>query len=46
MNVSWGSNQYIWITSEESGDTEDWSNDAEYSTLHQSNKLYFLYIFK
>ncbi len=24
--------------------SEDWSNDAEYSTLHHRNKLHFKYI--
>ncbi len=33
-NVSWAANQYIGIISEESRDTEDWSNDAENSALH------------
>ncbi len=29
------------MISEESCDTEDWSNDAEKSELHPRNKLYF-----
>ncbi len=29
------------MISEGSCDTEDWSNDAEYSALHRRNKLYF-----
>ncbi len=29
------------MISEASCDTEDWSNDAENSALHHSNKLYF-----
>ncbi len=32
-NVSWAANQYIILISEESCDTEDWSNDAENSAL-------------
>ncbi len=32
-NVSWAANQYIRMISEESCDTEDWSNDAENSDL-------------
>ncbi len=35
------SNQQIRIISERSCDTEDWSNDAENSALHHSNKLHF-----
>ncbi len=27
-------------------DTEDWSNDAENSALHQINKLHFENVFK
>ncbi len=36
------------MISEESCDTEDWSNDAENSALlnHHKNKLYFKYINK
>ncbi len=30
-NVPWAANQYIRMISEESCDTEDWSNDAENS---------------
>ncbi len=40
-NVSWAAYQHIRMISEESCDTEDWSNDAEYSALHHRNKLYF-----
>ncbi len=29
------------MISEGSCDTEDWSNDAEYSALRHRNKLYF-----
>ncbi len=29
------------MISEESSDTEDWSNDAENSALHHRNKLHF-----
>jgi len=31
--VSWALNQHIRMISEGSCDTEDWSNDAEYSAL-------------
>ncbi len=34
-NVSWAATQYIRIISEGSCDTEDWSNYAENSALHQ-----------
>ncbi len=34
-------NQHIRMISEESCDTEDWSNDAELSALHHRNKLHF-----
>ncbi len=37
-------NQHIIIISDGSCDTEDWSNDAENSALHQINKLYLKYI--
>ncbi len=40
-NVSWAANQHIRMISEGSCDTEDWSNDAENSVLHHSNKLHF-----
>ncbi len=40
INVSWASNQHIWLISEGSCFTEDWSNDAENSALHHSNKLH------
>ncbi len=29
------------MISEESRDTDDWSNDAENSALHHGNKLHF-----
>ncbi len=32
------------MISEESCDTEDWSNDAENSALHHRNKITFKYI--
>ncbi len=32
-NVSWTAYRHIRMISEESRDTEDWSNDAEYSAL-------------
>ncbi len=40
-NVSWAANQLIRMISEGTCDTEDWSNDAENSTLHHRNKLHF-----
>ncbi len=39
INVSSAQNQHIRMISEGSCDTEDWSNDAENSTLHPRNKL-------
>ncbi len=40
------SDQHIRMISEGSCDTEDWSNDAEKSALHQRNKLHFqIYIY-
>ncbi len=33
--------QHIWIISEGSWDTEDWSNDAENVALHHRNKWHF-----
>ncbi len=33
MHVSWAANQHIRMISEESCDTEDWSNDAENTAL-------------
>ncbi len=36
INVSWAENQHIWMISEGSCDTQDWSNDAE-------NLAYLLY---
>ncbi len=32
------------MISEESCDTEDWSNDAENSAAHHSNKLHYIHI--
>ncbi len=32
------------MNSEGSRDTKDWSNDAENSVLHYSNKLYYIKI--
>ncbi len=40
-NVSWAANQHIRMISEESCDTEDWSNDAENSELQYRKKLHF-----
>ncbi len=40
-NVSWAANQHIRMISEDSCDTEDWSNDAENSALITGNKLLF-----
>ncbi len=40
-NVSWAANQHIRMISEGSCDTEDWSNDVEYSALRHRNKLHF-----
>ncbi len=37
-------NQHIKMISEESWDTEDWSNDADNSALHHMNKLHCKYI--
>ncbi len=37
LNVSWAAKLYIRMISEGSCDTEDWSNDAENSALHQRN---------
>ncbi len=39
INVTWAANQHIRMISED--DTEDWSNDAENSALHQKNTLHF-----
>ncbi len=33
--------KHIWMISEGSCDTEDWSNDAENTDLHHRNKLHF-----
>ncbi len=35
-NVSWTANKHIRMISEESCDTEHWSNDAENSALHHN----------
>ncbi len=40
-NVSWAANQHIILISEESCDTDDWSNDAENSAWHHRNKCKF-----
>ncbi len=44
-NIDNNNNKYILkhkiSISERSHDTEDWSNDAEHSALHHSNKLHF-----
>ncbi len=40
-NVSWAVNHHIRMISEGSCDTEDWSNDAENSAAHHSNKWQF-----
>ncbi len=40
-NVSWAANQHIRLISEESCDTDDWSNDAENSAWHHRNKCKF-----
>ncbi len=42
-NVFWAANQHIRMISEESCDTEDWSNDAENTAAHHSNQLHFKY---
>ncbi len=39
LNTLWAVNQHVWMISEGSCDTEDWSNDAEISVLHHRNKL-------
>ncbi len=36
----WEENQDIWMISERSCDTDDWSNDAENSVLDHRNKLH------
>ncbi len=41
---SWAVNQYIRLISEDHVITEDWSNDAENSALHHTNKLHCLYL--
>jgi len=40
-NNNIAANQHIRMISQGSCDTEDWSNDAENSVLHQRNKLHF-----
>ncbi len=40
-NVCCAANQHIRMISEGSCDTEDWSNDAENSTLPSQNELHF-----
>ncbi len=40
-NHSWATNQHIRVISEGSCDTEDWSNNAENSALHNRSKLHF-----
>ncbi len=43
-SVSWSPYQHIRMISEGSCDTENWSNDAEYSALHlHCIKLHFIY---
>ncbi len=46
INVCWAANQYIRMISERSCDTTDWSNDAENSALHHSNKYNFKFVLK
>ena len=41
-NVSWAEKLHIWMISEGSCDTEDWSNDAENSALRHRNKLAYV----
>jgi len=42
VNISCAPNKHIKMISEESNDTEDWSNDAENSLLrYHRNKLHF-----
>ncbi len=43
-NVSWAANQHIRMISEESCDTEDWSNDDENSALITEINYILLYI--
>ncbi len=38
---NWAADLHIRMICEGSCGTEDWSNDAENSTLHHRNKLYF-----
>ncbi len=42
IKVTRAANQHIRMISEESCDTEDWSNDAENTALHHRNKLHFI----
>ncbi len=39
--MKYDNNQYIIMISEESCDTEDWSNDAGNTALNHGNRLYF-----
>ncbi len=41
-NVYWAANQHIIMISKGSCDTEDWSNDAEYSALPSQEYIIFL----
>ncbi len=45
-NYNWAPNQHIIMISEGSCDTEDWSNDAENSTLTSQKYITFQNIFK
>ncbi len=42
-HIYWAANQHIRMISEESCDTEDWSNDAENSALHHRKILHFIF---
>ncbi len=44
--VSWAAKQHIIIISEGSCDTEDWSNDAENTTVHHRNSFQYIQIEK
>ncbi len=41
QHVSWAANQHIRMISEESCDTEDWSNDAENSAMQLQEEITF-----
>ncbi len=41
INAFWAANQYIWMISEGSRDTEDWNNDAENSALLSQGYITF-----